>query len=86
MGQKVNPNAMRLGINMNPDSSWYAEPKDYVNYISADYKLRIYLLDRLRLLAYAAFSLSVQHKMLELGLSVHDQVSSLGKEVQMLRI
>ena len=46
MGQKVNPNAMRLGINKNPDSSWYAEPKDYVEYIFRDNKLRTYLMDR----------------------------------------
>ena len=29
MGQKVNPNGLRLGINKDWDSKWYADKKDF---------------------------------------------------------
>ena len=29
MGQKVNPNGLRLGINKDWDSKWYANKKDF---------------------------------------------------------
>lgn len=42
MGQKVNPNGMRLGINKDWDSKWYATKKDYSLYLSNDVKIREY--------------------------------------------
>lgn len=42
MGQKVSPNGLRLGINKNWDSRWYAE-KDFAKYLNNDYKIRKYL-------------------------------------------
>ena len=32
MGQKVNPNGMRLGINKDWDSKWFANKKDYAKF------------------------------------------------------
>lgn len=42
MGQKVNPNGMRLGINKDWDSKWYATKKDYAKFLSNDVKIREY--------------------------------------------
>ena len=42
MGQKVNPNGMRLGINKDWDSKWYATKKDYSKFLSNDVKIREY--------------------------------------------
>ncbi len=42
MGQKVNPNGLRLGINKNWDSTWYADKKDYSRYLNNDIKIRKY--------------------------------------------
>lgn len=42
MGQKVNPNGMRLGINKDWDSKWYATKKDYSLFLSNDVKIREY--------------------------------------------
>ncbi|MCI2069173.1 MAG: 30S ribosomal protein S3 [Bacilli bacterium] len=43
MGQKVNPNGMRIGINKDWSSRWYASDKDYAKYIALDMKIRNYL-------------------------------------------
>ncbi|QOR34584.1 30S ribosomal protein S3 [Clostridium sp. 'deep sea'] len=39
MGQKVNPNGLRIGIIRDWDSKWYAE-KDFANYLVEDDKIR----------------------------------------------
>lgn len=47
MGQKVNPIGIRLGIVRNEDSVWYANSKNYADYLNADLKVRSYLKDKL---------------------------------------
>ena len=42
MGQKVNPNGLRLGINKDWDSKWYANSKDFSKYLNNDVKIREY--------------------------------------------
>ncbi len=42
MGQKVNPNGLRLGINKDWDSKWYANKKDFSKYLMNDVKIREY--------------------------------------------
>jgi len=46
MGQKVNPHGLRLGINKEWDSVWYAE-KDFAKFILEDHKLRQYIKNNL---------------------------------------
>jgi len=40
MGRKVNPNAIRMGINKTWDSVWYADKANYPKYLEEDLKLR----------------------------------------------
>lgn len=40
MGQKVNPISMRLQVNKNWRSKWFANKKDYANYLSQDLQVR----------------------------------------------
>ena len=40
MGQKVNPIGLRLGINRGWDSVWYANKKNFGNYLIEDFKIR----------------------------------------------
>jgi small subunit ribosomal protein S3 len=40
MGQKVNPIGLRLGINKTWKSKWYVDPRDYVDTLHEDLKLR----------------------------------------------
>ena len=42
MGQKVNPNGLRLGINKDWDAKWYANKKDFKNFLNYDVKIREY--------------------------------------------
>lgn len=48
MGQKVNPNGLRVGISKNWSSRWYAKKKDFANYIAVDGKIRSYLEPKLQ--------------------------------------
>lgn len=43
MGQKVNPNGLRLGGIKTWQSKWYASKKDYSTYLMKDVKIRKYL-------------------------------------------
>ena len=43
MGQKVNPNGLRLGINKDWESRWYSNKKDFSKYLDKDIKIREYL-------------------------------------------
>ena len=42
MGQKVNPNGLRLGVNKTWQSNWFAD-KDYAVKLNNDIKIREYL-------------------------------------------
>ncbi len=43
MGQKVNPNGLRLGINKNWDARWYASNKEVPYLLDEDLKIRKYV-------------------------------------------
>lgn len=47
MGQKVHPTGIRLGIVTDYTSKWYADSKDYANYLNSDIKVRDYLKEKL---------------------------------------
>ena len=43
MGHKVNPVGMRVGVNRDWNSRWYADDKDFPTYLNEDIKIRKYL-------------------------------------------
>ena len=43
MGQKVNPNGLRLGVNKDWHSKWYAKGEEYVKSLNSDIKIREFL-------------------------------------------
>ena len=43
MGQKVNPIGLRVGINRNWDSIWFAKKREYGKLLIEDYKIRNYI-------------------------------------------
>ncbi len=47
MGQKVNPNGIRLGIVKEWTSKWYADSKDYADLLNKDLEVRAFLKKRL---------------------------------------
>ena len=48
MGQKVNPNGMRIGINRNWNSRWYANNQDFSTFLHEDLKIRNFLETKLK--------------------------------------
>ncbi len=48
MGQKVNPKGIRLGVVKDWDSKWYANSKDYSNYLLSDIEVRDFLFEKLK--------------------------------------
>jgi small subunit ribosomal protein S3 len=40
LGQKVNPNSLRIGINKEWESKWYASNKDFAKFLKEDMKIR----------------------------------------------
>lgn len=49
MGQKVSPVGLRIGINKDWESKWYANNKDFSKYLNNDVKVRNYLLKNFKL-------------------------------------
>lgn len=47
MGQKVNPHGLRVGVIKDWDSVWYADKKDYANYLVEDNELRSFIKNKL---------------------------------------
>ena len=47
MGQKVNPHGLRVGVIKDWDSRWYADGKDFADYLVEDYNIRKYLKKKL---------------------------------------
>ena len=43
MGQKVSPIGLRIGVNRDWESKWYAPSKDFAKYLNNDMKIRKYL-------------------------------------------
>ena len=47
MGQKVHPTGFRLGISTDWTSKWYAEGRDYAQFLNSDLEIRKYLKEKL---------------------------------------
>jgi len=47
MGQKVNPISMRLQVNKNWHSKWFANKREYANYLGQDLEVRKYIQTKL---------------------------------------
>ena len=43
MGQKVNPNGLRIGINKDWQAKWYANNTDFSKTLERDVKIRNYI-------------------------------------------
>ena len=48
MGQKVNPIVLRLSVNKDWNSKWYAKGREYANLIHEDLKIKSYIRKELK--------------------------------------
>ena len=69
MGQKINPYGFRLGITTEWKSKWFAGKKQYREYLTEDWKIRGYLMNRL---ADAAVSrIDIERTIDKLRIDIH---------------
>ena len=61
MGQKVNPNGLRLGINKTWSSRWYSK-KDYSKLLHEDLEIKKYVERKLRSASISKIVLNVLQK------------------------
>lgn len=47
MGQKVNPHGLRVGINKDWSSKWYANKTDFADFLAEDHKIRTFVKKKL---------------------------------------
>ena len=47
MGQKVNPEGLRVGVIKDWNSKWYADSKHFGDYLVEDHKIREYIKKKL---------------------------------------
>jgi len=47
MGQKVNPHGLRIGIIKDWDTKWYANDKNFSEYLVEDFKIRKFIKNKL---------------------------------------
>jgi small subunit ribosomal protein S3 len=62
MGQKVNPNGLRLGINRTWDSRWFANKGEYGKLLHEDRKIRDTLMEDLKQAAVSKIVIERPHK------------------------
>ena len=48
MGQKVNPEGLRVGVIKDWNSKWYADSKHFGDYLVEDHKIREYIKKKLK--------------------------------------
>ncbi|MEN1968941.1 30S ribosomal protein S3 [Lentibacillus sp. N15] len=87
MGQKVNPQGLRVGVIRDWESKWYAG-KDYADLLHEDIKIREYLENRLRIAAVS--SIEIERAANRVNITIHTGKPGMvigkgGSEVEALR-
>jgi len=88
LGQKVNPNGLRLGIIRDWESRWYAE-KDYADLLHEDLKIRNYL--KKRLYEAGISKIEIERAANRVNVTIHTAKPGMvigkgGSEVENLRV
>ncbi len=71
MGQKVNPNGLRLGINRDWSSHWYADKKSFSVYLKEDIDIRSYLEAKLDKLGAGLSHIDIERIKKDITISIH---------------
>ena len=88
MGQKINPNGFRIGVNRGWQAQWYANDDKFASYLNEDLKIRDYLAKRL---ADASVSeVEIERAAKRVNISIHTAKPGMvigkgGSEVESLR-
>ena len=88
MGQKVHPTGFRLGVVTDWNSKWYADSKDYANYLNNDLEVRKYLKKKL---AHASVSkIQIERPAKNARITIHSArpgivIGKKGEDIERLR-
>ena len=88
MGQKVHPTGIRLGIVKDWTSKWYADSRNYADYLNKDLEVRAYLKKRL---AHASVSrIQIERPARNAMITVHTArpgivIGKKGEDIETLR-
>lgn len=74
MGQKVNPHGLRVGVIKDWSAKWYADKKDFANFLVEDNKIRTFIKDRL----YSAGIESIDIERMSKRIRIHVTTSKPG--------
>jgi len=88
MGQKVNPTGIRLGITKDWTSKWYANKKDYADYLNADIQVREYIHEKLK--AASVSRIQIERPARNARIAIHSArpgviIGKKGGDVEVLR-
>ena len=89
MGQKVHPNGIRLGIVKDHTSMWYADRKNYSDYLLNDLKVRDFL--RKRLVDASVSRIDIHRSAQDARIRIHTArpgivIGKKGEDVEQLRL
>ncbi|MFP5344098.1 MAG: 30S ribosomal protein S3 [Gammaproteobacteria bacterium] len=88
MGHKVNPTGMRLGVIRDWNSTWYADSKNYADYLNTDLKVRAYIKSKL---AQASVSrIQIERPARNARITIHTArpgivIGKKGEDIEVLR-
>lgn len=88
MGQKVNPNGLRLGINKDWKSKWYSKKNDFADNLINDIKIREYLSKKLKDAAVSNIGIERNNKRTTVKISTARPgvvIGQGGKDIETLR-
>ena len=88
MGQKVHPNGIRLGITKPWSSTWYANTKDFPDFLVGDFKVRQYLTKELK--AASVSRIDIERPAKSIRVTIHTArpgviIGKKGEDVEKLR-
>ena len=88
MGQKVNPTGIRLGIVKDWTSTWYADSKDYADFLNTDLKVRDFL--KKKLAAASVSRIQINRPAKNAHITIHTArpgvvIGKKGEEIDKLR-
>ena len=79
MGQKVDPTGFRIGVIRDWNSKWYADSKDFANYLVEDQKIRKFLKKKLYLAGISKVEIERTAKSIKVNLYVAKPGIVIGK-------
>ncbi len=88
MGQKVHPTGIRLGIVKDWTSKWYADSKDYANYLLTDLRVREFL--RKKLAQSSVSRIQIERPARTAQITIHTArpgmvIGKKGEDIELLR-